>query len=131
MAKNINDLIAEFDKLKLHPGLPKYSGNDVSEMEKKVECELPPDFKATMEVGYISKGTFHFLPVSRYGKDNKFVIFGKWNENIFMFDTTQNSPNFPIFQITPASLTPERCFDDFYDWLKSVLNSVSTMNFPD
>ena len=127
--QNIDTIIEGFDKLNLHFQSPKYSQQDVAEMEKSVNCKLPPDFKKTLLAGYINKGTFHFLPLERYAKDNRYLTFAKWNDDLFLFDTEAKTEDFPVYVIAGNS-APEKCFDNFYGWFSAVLNGVARANFP-
>lgn len=131
MSKNISNLIKKFDKLKRLIGNPKYTERDVAEFEKNVNCKLPPDYRATLLAGYIDKGTFHFLIPKRHEGDKKFVIFGKWHDDIFMFDTSADTEDYPVYVIVGDNdKKPEKRFNNFYSWLESVLSSVSSTNFP-
>lgn len=127
--KNIDKVIEGFEKLNLHFKTPKHTKEQIHEMEKKVGCSLPPDYKKTLLAGYIDKGTFHFLPLAKYEKDERFLVFGKWNDDTFLFDTSAQTNDYPVFVIAGHS-APEKCFDNFHDWLKTVLNAVNRANFP-
>ncbi len=128
--KNIDQLIKEFDKLRLHFKTPNYTKKQLEEMEKNLKCKFPPDFKKTLEAGYIDKGTFYFLPPERFENDERFLIFGKWNDNVFMFDTEAGIKDMPVYEVVKATDKPEKCFENFYEWLNTVLKSVASAHFP-
>lgn len=129
--KDIEQVIKGFEKLNLHFKTPKHTEEQIHEMEKKIGCSLPPDFRKTLLAGYIDKGTFHFLPLTRYEKDERYLVFGQWNDDTFLFDTKAKVKlkDYPVFVIAGRS-EPEKCFDNFHDWLKTVLNAVNRANFP-
>ena len=121
--KDINELIKGFDKLNLHFQTPKYTDQKIEEIEKRVNCTLPSDFKKTLLAGYIDKGTFYFLPIYRLEEDQKFLVFGKWNDNTFAFDTEAKTKDFPVY-VTTNHGKPEKCFDNFL--LNTLTNNIST-----
>ncbi|MCB1155933.1 MAG: SMI1/KNR4 family protein [Leptospiraceae bacterium] len=129
-SKNIEDLIRGFDRLNMHPGTPRYTQREVEEFEKNAGCKLPPDYKKTLLAGYIDKGTFHFLPPKKYDKDSSFVVFGKWHDDIFLFDTSANTEDYPVY-VSIGDDRPEKKFNNFYEWLKAALESVSSTNYPE
>ncbi len=127
--KDISDVIKGFDNLNLHFETPKYTSGEILELEKSVKCNLPPDFKKTLLAGYIDKGTFMFVPLSRYERNRRFLIFGKWNDDTFFFDTEAKKKDFPVFVIASHG-EPEKCFNNFHDWLDAVLIGVNRAHFP-
>lgn len=127
--KNIKQVIQGFDELKLHFKTPKHTKEQILEIEKRLDCSLPSDFKKTLMAGYIDKGTFEFLPLERFESNRRFVIFGKWNDATFLFDTESKKKDLDIYVLASHG-DPEKCFDCFHDWLKAVLNAVNRANFP-
>jgi hypothetical protein len=132
MGENIQKILDGFDKLKLLVGNPKYSEREIAGFENTVGCKLPETFKTALRAGYIDKGTFHFIIPRLYEYDNSMVVFGSWNEDIFMFDTKQGNGDYPIYVVVgEKDKKPEKRFNNFYEWFDSVLKSVASTNYPE
>jgi len=47
-----------------------------------------------------------------------------------MFDTEAGIKDMPVYVIVKETGHPEKCFENFYEWLNTVLNSVASAHFP-
>jgi hypothetical protein len=131
MSKDIQKIIHGFEKVKLLVGNPRYSEHQVSEFERSVGYKLPDDFKTVLRAGYIDKGNFHFLTPHRFEHDETMIVFGSWNDDVFMFDTKEGNGDYPVcVTVGKADKAPEKRFNNFYEWFESVLSAVSGTNFP-
>jgi hypothetical protein len=128
--KDINTILNGFQKMNLLVGTPRYSDEDIQLFEKNIGIALPEDYKTVMKAGYIDKGNFHFVTPNKYNLDDTLIVFGSWNDDLFMFDTKEGNGNYPVcVTVGSKDKHPEKRFSDFYTWFESVLKANAQTGF--
>ncbi|MCB1141903.1 MAG: hypothetical protein H7A24_05365 [Leptospiraceae bacterium] len=131
MQENIDNLLKKIDSLMLVIGRSKYTQEMLDYYEKKLNKILPSDYKKTLLHGDIDKGTFHFIEPYLSDSSDDHIAFASWNNDVFLFDTTDPASDYPVLVHVPGTSSPEKKYANFLEWFTVVVNSISSVNNPD
>jgi hypothetical protein len=97
---------------------------EINFWEASLGVPLPSSYRITIQAGIFDKNNFEFIfPPYRDDKNRHFIVFSRWNENLFAFDTlnTTETGEYPILILCTGFL-PDRICDNFLEWFKMVID---------
>lgn len=127
----IHHIIEGFKKYGRYSETGLFTAEIIKKWEAEFKLELPEDYKTMISAGSFDKGTFHFQELTEYSHDNAYIIFARWNENLFLFKKSDlNRAESQVYLATNDSNT-EKKYDTFYDWMTMVFNTIIRPGTPE
>jgi len=128
--EDIEKLLQKFRSVGYLNEQPLYSLDQLNGIEKEVNSKFPQDFKSFITAGNPDRANFEFQLPHRWSFDNEYIIFARWNDELFAFKAKEGSPMSKVIYIMEEDTKPEVAFNDFIGYIQAIFIAEKTKNNP-
>ena len=126
----INEVIKIFEKHGRYKEKPAYTHAELDFWEIHLGVPLPSSYRSTMKAGSFDTNNFNFItPPYRAPGKKEYVVFARWNDNLFAFDSihTSDTGDYPVVVLS-GDFEPEKIYPNFKEWFAMVIDACIAPN---
>lgn len=126
----IKKVIEMFKKEGRYKERPRFENAELDFWETNLGVPLPSSYRTALKAGSFDTNNFDFLtPPYRLSSRKEYIVFAKWNENLFAFDTieTGETGDYPVILLC-GGYAPEVAYPCFKEWFSMVIDACIAPN---
>lgn len=128
--EDIIKLLGKFKNLGFFYQEVLYSKQQIEGIEKELKSQLPEDYKYFVSAGTTEKANFEFQLPHRFSGDAEYIVFARWNDELFAFKGKEGSAMSEVVYIMEEDTKPEVAFNSFIGYVQALFIAEKTVNNP-
>ena len=126
----IQQVIETFKQHGRYKERPRFEKQELDFWETTLGVPLPSSYRTALKAGSFDTNNFDFvIPPYRLPNKKGLVVFAKWNENLFAFDTveTGETGDYRVILLS-GGYAPEPAYSNFKEWFSMVIDACIAPN---